>query len=298
MPIRCRVRHGREGSANYDMHLHLNMLLADAGLKPADVRLLRHQQVGAGNLTPYALWRDDVSEFERYQSAQRADRRAHFGSPYWAGFVVPADGSTLFVGLYQIDGYDVAPAHWCDPLTGETVAKMQRDVDLYRYRRMPEFAELVGRLKIDWGYGTRSWSQRADSPRGSKPIVELSQAFKEPEFPGYTKFLSNLAGITTIPAEWISALRAVRGVYLLTCPRTKEQYVGAAYGADGFWGRWQAYVATGHGGNEGLKSRDPTDYQISILEVAGSAAASDDIVAMEQLWKAKLQSREMGLNRN
>ena len=38
----------------------------------------------------------------------------------------------------------------------------------------------------------------------------------------------------------------------------------------GFWGRWQDYIQTGHGGNLGLKSRDPSDYQISILEVAGT----------------------------
>jgi hypothetical protein len=34
------------------------------------------------------------------------------------------------------------------------------------------------------------------------------------------------------------------------------------------------------------------------LEVAGSTASYEDIIAMETLWKQKLQSREMGLNRN
>lgn len=48
----------------------------------------------------------------------------------------------------------------------------------------------------------------------------------------------------------------------------------------------------------GLKSRDPSDYQVSILEVAGSAATVEEIREMEKLWKQKLQSREMGLNRN
>jgi hypothetical protein len=37
---------------------------------------------------------------------------------------------------------------------------------------------------------------------------------------------------------------------------------------------------------------------VSILEVSGSGASTDEIIAAEQLWKAKLQSREMGLNRN
>ena len=54
----------------------------------------------------------------------------------------------------------------------------------------------------------------------------------------------------------------------------------------------------GHGGNVALKSRDPADYQVSILEVAGTAATTDDVIKMEVQWKSKLQSREMGLNRN
>ena len=55
---------------------------------------------------------------------------------------------------------------------------------------------------------------------------------------------------------------------------------------------------TGHGGNVALKSREPSDYQVSILEVAGSNLRIEDIVAMETRWKRKLQSGEMGLNRN
>lgn len=47
-----------------------------------------------------------------------------------------------------------------------------------------------------------------------------------------------------------------------------------------------------------LKSRERSDYQVSILEVAGSAATADEILKMEMRWKAKLQTREMGLNGN
>lgn len=93
-------------------------------------------------------------------------------------------------------------------------------------------------------------------------------------------------------------LRSSRGVYRLTCPRTREQYVGSATGEEGFWGRWQEYSQTGHGGNVVLKSRDPSDYQVSILDVAGPAATHTDIIKMESQWKVKLQSREMGLNKN
>ena len=93
-------------------------------------------------------------------------------------------------------------------------------------------------------------------------------------------------------------LKAARGIYVLTCPKKKELYIGSAYGADGFYGRWMEYARTGHGGNVQLKSREPSDYQVSILEVAGSAQTSDDVLALESHWKDKLQTRERGFGLN
>ena len=162
--------------------------------------------------------------------------------------------------------------------------------------RDERFADLEGRLVIDWGASERAWVQRADNQ--NKTIVELRTAFKEPDFPGFLRFAEPLSKIESLPLSWVTSLRATRGVYLLTCPRTQEQYVGSAYGEDGFYGRWLTYVANSHGGNVELKSRDPSDYQVVILEVAGSLATQAEIVEMETLWKRKLQSREMGLNRN
>jgi hypothetical protein len=68
------------------------------------------------------------------------------------------------------------------------------------------------------------------------------------------------------------------------------------HGSEGFWGRWLEYAATGHGGYVRLMSRDPSDYQVTILEVAGSAASHRDMTDMESNWKLKLLSRRMGLN--
>ena len=61
--------------------------------------------------------------------------------------------------------------------------------------------------------------------------------------------------------------------------------------------RHQLPACAGHGGDVALKSRDPSDYQVSILEVAGTAATSDEIFRIESLWKAKLQSRRAGIHR-
>ncbi|KMS51778.1 hypothetical protein V473_22820 [Sphingobium cupriresistens LL01] len=80
--------------------------------------------------------------------------------------------------------------------------------------------------------------------------------------------------------------------------RVSGEHVSSAYGEDGFLGRWTGYARDGHGGNIGLKSRELSDYQVSILEVCGSGLTVDEIIRVEALWKAKLQSREMGLNKN
>lgn len=142
----------------------------------------------------------------------------------------------------------------------------------------------------------RFWVQRADCH--DKRIVKLQTEFKEPDFPGFLEFMEPLSRLDRLPLTWTAALKSCHGIYLLTCPKTKEQYVGMADGHDGFWGRWQDYVQTDHGGNLALKSRDSSDYQVSILEVAGTAASHEEIARMESRWKAKVQSREMGLNRN
>jgi hypothetical protein len=159
-----------------------------------------------------------------------------------------------------------------------------------------QLADFGGRLLIDWGIGFRSWIQRAD--RQEKPIVELRKEFKEPIFPGFSSFMCLLSAVDTLPQSWLVALASTRGIYLLTCPRTKEQYVGSATGAMGFVGRWRDYALSGHGGNIALKGRDASDYQISILETVGSSATEAEVSGLETRWKNKLQSREMGLNRN
>jgi hypothetical protein len=155
---------------------------------------------------------------------------------------------------------------------------------------------LKGKVFIAWGDGTRAWVQRAE--KQNKPVIDVRPEFKEPEFPGFLNFVSPLSKIQGLPKTWSENLKNAAGVYLFTCPKTKEQYVGSASGGEGFWHRWMQYVTNNHGGNVALKSRDYSDYQVSILEVAGSASSIDDIMKMECRWKQKLQSRDMGLNRN
>ncbi|MGD0773049.1 MAG: GIY-YIG nuclease family protein [Candidatus Solibacter sp.] len=277
------------------MPIMFNAVLREAGLPINDVILLRHQdQRAERGRTPYELWRDDTPAFDLYQSHQGTEARPKFSrAQYWASFVVTPAGDTLFVGLYH--------AHYRGLLDHDTPWP-HRDgfdkagaCDVYDLTIDERFSDFIGKLVIDWGPGTRAWVQRAD--KQDKPITELRPAFKEPVFPGFLNFTAQLSTIDRLPTTWVAILRASRGIYILTCPNTKEQYVGSATGQDGFWQRWQDYARTGHGGNIALKARDKSDYQVAILQVAGTDATTDEIIGMEERWKKKLQSKEMGLNR-
>ena len=277
------------------MPITFNTILIAADYDLADVRLLRHKDRRAEKgRTPYELWRDNRAQFDWYQSTQGIKNQNKLNVQYWASFVgTPAD-ETLFVGMYRVAGQRLLDKDTPMPqMDGIDAAGSCHVYDLALEEKL---SDLIGKLLIDWGPGERAWIQRADQQ--DKRIAELRAEFKEPEFPGFLNFIEPLSRLDKLPRGWITVLQMSKGIYLLTCPKTKEQYVGKADGEEGFWGRWQEYIRTGHGGNVALKSRDPSDYQVSILEVAGTVAVPDDITKMEVQWKTKLQSREMGLNRN
>lgn len=281
------------------MGLRFNMLLNDAGIDPATVRLLRHQTNKFAGRTPYTLWRDDLAGFERYQSTQDSTKRGYFSGRYWASFVAPPGGGTLFAGLYEVERGGSVPPGTIDPLTHGPVGGQDNVIpyDQYKTSLVEALSGYIGRVLIHWGDSSssrRAWVQRADNQ--DKEILEVTPVFREDVFPGFTKLIRPLSEIETMPQSWQQVLRSSRGIYLLACPRTKEHYVGSASGENGFLGRWLNYSANNHGGNVGLRSRDPSDYLVSILEVVGSSATVEDIIALENLWKIKLHSRDMGLN--
>jgi len=278
------------------MPIMFNTILLTADFNLGDVRLLRHKDKRAAKgCTPYELWRDNRQQFDLYQATQSVKNETKLQALYWASFVGTPGDETLFVGIYNVKSRRLLEQDTPKPhMEGEDEAG---SCHVYELTLEPRLGDLIGKLLIDWGPGKRVWIQHADQQ--NKRITELRTEFKEPDFPGFLNFIESLSRLDKLPKGWITALQNSRGVYLLTCPRTKEQYIGSATGECGFWQRWQDYIQTSHGDNVALKSRDPSDYQVSILEVAGTAATPDDIkLKMEGQWKSKLQSREMGLNQN
>jgi hypothetical protein len=274
------------------MPMMFNTLLKEAGFTLSDVRLLRHKDSrSAKGRTPYELWRDQRPLFDKYQSTQGIRNESKLNAPYWASFLGTPTNETLFVGIYAASNKRLLDHD--QPMPHADGVDLAGSCHIYDTVLQEKMSEFIGKLVIDWGDSYITWAQRADNQ--DKAVLELRPAFKEPDFPGYLNFIKPLSEIRGLHATWAAALKAGKGVYLLTCPRTSEQYVGAAYGDGGFWSRFCEYLETGHGGNVVLESREASDYQVSILEVAGT---DQDVFSMETMWKRRLRTREMGLNGN
>ena len=83
-------------------------------------------------------------------------------------------------------------------------------------------------------------------------------------FPGYDdidlSFQELESLVKNARPDWMSALESIKGIYLINDIKTGKRYVGSAYGDQGIWSRWCAYVGGGHGGNVELRAlvSDPT----------------------------------------
>lgn len=271
--------------------------------------LLRHQDNrSAKGRTPYHLWRFDRPSFERYQSTQNRSNRAKLKRPqHWISFVGTPDGATLLAGVYWSRYLGLLDADLPWP-HGDGI-DLAGSCDHYELGRDERFADLEGRLVVHWSdtpSGYRAWVQMAEDPKiplsrnpdRLKPVVEIKVRDEEPPFPGYLQLVKPVSHLVGLPSSWIAALKLAKGIYLLSHLKNKKHYVGKADGKDGFWQRWMDYATTGHGGNVGLESCKPDDLEVTILEVAGSGHTAADIQNMEDLWKRKLHSKELGLNRN
>ena len=275
-----------------------NDFLGRLDLEPARIRLLRHDPRGV------AAWRRGgevafgcfASFQKRVNSPYRGtDTVCHFlpGPPLPNG-----DASAIFLGTtrildrWQWDGGRMPIFFDAEIIETE---RGRLDVEAFDLEWLEIGRDYAERILVNWGAGTRAWSQWAHSK--PKDIVELRLRAQAPPFPGFSAFRAQISEIPTFPVSWVGALEGVRGVYLLVTAHG-EQYVGSASGADGFMGRWRGYLANGHGGNVLLRAAGHRDYTVSILEVASPDMAMGDILVREAFWKDKLGARAHGLNAN
>jgi len=168
-----------------------NMVLKAAGVDPADVRLVRHQDNRPEcKISPYSLWRRDPALLERYQSLQ-SNEVFKVGNTL-ASFVRTPLGQTLFVGLYRVDGKGKSDESDVDPSSDISCP----DVNKYAISRDDRLKDMAGRLVVDWGKGYLAWVQLG--AKNDKKVLELGLDPDREPFPGYFAFGCRLSELACI----------------------------------------------------------------------------------------------------
>ncbi len=265
------------------LQLHHFQLFRDR----TDVKVLRHKD------SKRDLWGLHSSgSFGHYQEAQSWDV---FGDArYVISFIAERNRYAKFVGVWEV------------------VSKRKRKKGKgfqYKTRELTGFEDLIKRMVVRWGEGTRSWAQWLHR-QGNKEIVELLPLNYVMDFPGFYNFTLSYDDLATMVSnpdsnrEWQRMLSSVSGVYVILDQRNGKQYVGSAYGDGGIWARWKSYVKSPSGGNALLKKMLKTSpgrykrFQYSILRILEPSATKEEVISQESLTKRKLGSKAFGLNSN
>ena len=257
---------------------------------PTDYKIHFARRTSEG-LQPLEVWVQDRDRWRGWQEYRPA--RNAFNRPYIF---------TLIQFYHETDTW----------LFGGVFRVVQRHPDRYEVELTDQGAGFVGRLKL-----RSSYRQRATRVNFEKhyPALEVEEILREPYagrlFPGFENidlsFEELEALIHNERPDWKAALESVRSVYLVTDTATGKRYIGSAYGDQGIWLRWRAYVATGHGGNielRNLVTQRGLDYcrqafRFALLEYRPSSTSDDGILAREAFWKRILLTcGAEGLNRN
>lgn len=185
----------------------------------------------------------------------------------------------------------------------------------------PLFGRLIIRLKKGNTYSRYAFNL---STFRNEAYVEqiLPTIYGVETFPGYHNLNIGFEDLNMQidNPEWSSKLSAVNGIYLIVDKSNNKKYVGAAYGNQGFYGRWKAYLNNGYDDSEeesGEKfpnsqlkkiAKDKTkgleyirkNFKFSILETIPSNIDNKYVIERENHWKEILntRSKEYGYNSN
>ena len=200
-------------------------------------------------------------------------------------------------------------------LFGGVFRVLARHPDRYDVELTELGRPFIGRLKLRSSYQGRTVRVNFENHYGGgKHTLWVSEILREPysgrTFPGFEKVTISFGELESFirndRPDWKTALKNVKGVYLLVDAKSGKQYVGSAYGEYGIWSRWEDYVNSGHGGNKEIRAwlkgrgRDycHANFRFTLLEFHHFHTPDEAILKREKWWKDALLSREFGLNRN
>lgn len=187
------------------------------------------------------------------------------------------------------------------------------DSHAYNVSLLEEYEHLIGKLKIEAPPIGRARRCLMEEYADDMSIVELfKEVYTGERFPGFDNLSLSFSAMETIflteRLDWKTALENTKGVYLIADNKNGKKYVGAAYGKDGLWSRWQAYLLTGHGGHSDeltkLISVEGIEYareyfSLTLLEYRSMRTDDEVLIRRESFWKEALHTRgSFGYNKN
>lgn len=180
----------------------------------------------------------------------------------------------------------------------------------YQSTDVAQYRGLFGRVILRYS-NSRGAQTEVRKPTAIFPNIEVHEVratgFGDEGFPGYANVTISWAKLKEIIdrgyESWHTALRNMKGIYLIVDTSTGAAYVGKADGSEKMWARWANYATTRHGGNAKMKAvsleRIEKYFQWSILEVMDEKTQDDYVNARESWWKHALSTRGNGnLNLN
>jgi hypothetical protein len=240
---------------------------------------------------PLEVFVRDRQEWQGWQEYR--PQRDEFNRPYIFSLMqfYHETDARLFGGLYRV---------------------LERHPDRYEVELLNQKSGFIGRLKLRSTYRGRSTRVNFENHYEEFEVQEiLREPYTGRQFPGYEDIDLSFEELETLVRndrpDWKAALENTKGVYLISDTATGKRYVGSAYGDQGIWSRWCAYIASGHGGNVELRAlvSDPSldycraNFRFALLEHRLSRTPDDTIIARETFWKRILLTRgEQGLSRN
>ena len=182
------------------------------------------------------LWLKDKSCIKELYYSSDKRRNYKVGQTVFSFFKLPEHNKWLLINVATITSnpegsgfHHFVPLDSYKPLFGRLI------IDYYKGNTHQVFTfNLLPILKDIYIY------QILPTQYGSKP------------FPGYGSLHINfreLRRLIDLP-DWKSSLIHVSGIYLINHVFNNKKYVGVAYGVNGLYGRWKAYLERGYDSNE------------------------------------------------
>lgn len=271
---------------------------------------MRHRPYEPGLRRVFAwIAADRPDLYKTYQASQfsRAEKSLS-RARYLASFIGLASGRAVFVTLYNVAS--------ATPITRDKLWEIPENIELVRLgmtgwskgddlrdrlwfdlQSSGPFQPFSGRLEVEWPGGERSWFRWAN--KNKFPVTAIHEtSVLERDMPDWDVLTLQWSELGSLPVSWAARLAEWRGIYLIVDESDGRGYVGSAYGSDNLLGRWRVYASTGHGGNRELRGRDPKNFRFSILQRVSPDMDAEEVIEMENKWKLRLHTRDLGLNKN